>query len=125
MKDSAFFFAEPLLWLQASKAMPRFQHPLRVEQAENCLFTTLADRPLALFETPDITDKTLAQYFEWKGPQGNAYVHFDQAYLLEASSDDGLRMLHLDAAVWKETMESPTAIANSCPWALSCFRLAR
>jgi hypothetical protein len=105
MKDSALFFADPLLWLQASKAMPRYQHPLRIEQAEGCLFATLADRPLAFFETPDINDKTLSQYFEWKGHQGNAFVQFNTAYLLEQAADDGLRMLHLDAAEWKETIE--------------------
>lgn len=105
MKDSAFFFADPLLWLQASKAMPRYQHPLRIEQAEGCLFATLADRPLAFFETPDITDKTLSQYFDWKNHQGNAFAQFNTAYLLEQAADDGLRMLHLDAAEWKETIE--------------------
>ena len=82
-----------------------YQHPLRIEQAESCLFATLADRPLAFFETPDINDKTLSQYFEWRNHQGNAFVQFNTAYLLEQAADDGLRMLHLDAAEWKETIE--------------------
>ncbi len=104
MKDSAFFFADPLLWLQAGKAMPRFQHPLRVEQADHCLFATLGDRPLASFETPDVTEQTLPQLFEWKG-QGNAYVHFDKHFLEHAPADDPLKSFHLDDAGWKETFE--------------------
>jgi predicted Ser/Thr protein kinase len=107
MKDSAFFFGDPLFWLQAGKAMPRYQHPLRVELADHCLFATLADRPLVSFETPEpFTEKTLPQFFDWKGFSGNAYVHFDNADLLEqAAFEDAPRMYHLDDDSWKETIE--------------------
>jgi serine/threonine protein kinase len=105
MRESAFFFVDPLLWVQAGKTMPRVQYPLRVEQADHCLFTTLADKPLVAFETPDVSEKSLPQFFDWKG-QGNAYVHFDKAYLLEQSApEDGLRMFHLDDVSWKESLE--------------------
>ncbi len=104
MKDSAFFFADPLLWLQAGRTTPRHQHPLRVEQADHCLFATLGDRPLAAFETPEVTEQTLPQLFEWKG-QGNAYVHFDKHLLEHAPADDPLRSFQHDDAGWKETFE--------------------
>lgn len=113
LKDSVFVFADPLLWLQAGKSASRFQHPLRVEQAEHCLFATLGDRSLASFEAPEImTEKKLPQYFDWKG-QGNAYVNFDsferkiqRAYLLDyVPVDDSLRTFHLDDAGWRDTFD--------------------
>ncbi|MEI7683914.1 MAG: serine/threonine-protein kinase, partial [Planctomycetota bacterium] len=105
MKDSAFFFVDPLLWLKAGKLATRHQHPLRVEQADNCLFASLTDRPIAYLEGPEASEKTLAQLFEWKG-QGNAFVHFDTAYLLEyVPAEDALRTVHIDETSWKETIE--------------------
>lgn len=100
MSSSVFFFAEPLLSMQSGKVKPWYQHSLRIESAEQCLFTTLDDRPLVSLETLEAPEK-LAAIFEWKGT-GNAYAQFKTAPVLEQTSADSF---HLDEAGWKETAD--------------------
>jgi serine/threonine protein kinase len=105
LRESVIFFAEPMIWVQAGRAMPRYQHPLHVESVEKCLFVTLGDRALIALETPEMTEKTVMQHVEWKG-HGNAFVHFDKAYVLEYTpADEAVLSFHLDDLAWREAFE--------------------
>lgn len=98
MSSSAFFFAEPLVTLQSGKLKPWHQHPLRVESADSCLFTTLEDRPLVSLETLEDREK-LSAIFEWKGA-GNAYAQFKTAVIEQTSAD-----FRLDEEGWKNDID--------------------
>jgi hypothetical protein len=59
--------------------------------ARNCLFAPIGDRPLILFESPDVSEDLVTKYVDWK-ERPNCFAKFDKLVEQERPNDSSAMM---------------------------------
>ena len=92
---SAILTEGAMLQIHAGKsAMPRYQHPLRVDSTDS-LFARLGDQPIVLLDLPDVMEKMVPKLVDWHGQQGDrgdVFMNFDpnDAMLSVSPAENGI-----------------------------------